>query len=188
MRSFSQLSYTYNKPCLVFLQCSCVFPANARNGDRTLTHPKVARAIALISTFHARNHRIDPMYTKKTPSELPSTHFLNEPAPPRGLNFIRPTISRISSVDVSVACEKRGLSSRLHCCSSTVGARPSSVWYMRNGLCRSAPRPCEPWSPRRWWCVVGISGAGSRGCDMLDGEDGGYKGVRRVLLWDRSAD
>ena len=162
------------------------FPTNARNGHRTLTHPKVARAIALISTFHARNQRINPMYTKELP-ELASTHLLNKPAPPRGLNFIRPTISRISSVDVSVACEKRGLSSRLHCC-STVGARPSSVWYMRNGLCRSAPRPCEPWSPRRWWCVVGIFGAGRRGRDMLDGEDGGYKGVRSVFLWNGLAD
>jgi hypothetical protein len=30
--------------------------------------------------------------------------------------------------------------------------------------------------------VVGIPGAGGRGCEIPDGEDVGYKGVRSVLL------
>lgn len=31
--------------------------------------------------------------------------------------------------------------------------------------------------------VVGISGAGGRGCEVYDGEDGGYKGLWSMLLW-----
>lgn len=129
-----------------------------------------------------------PHVYQETPPDLASTHLLNKPAPPCGLNVIRPTISRILSVDVSVTSETWLIaSSPLLTARSALGHRPCGICAML--YVSQHPRPCEPWSPRRWWCVVGILGARSVGGAMgwIVG-DGGYKGGRRVLLWNCFAD
>jgi hypothetical protein len=137
--------------------------------------------------IHRRHHRIHSLsclYTKN-PSPTSRNH-ISHICP---TNLLRhadsissdphpPGLQASTSPDSSLAT-KRGLSHRLHCCSTGV-ARTSSVWYMRNALCQSAPRSCAPWSPRRWWCVVGIPGAGGRGWEMV--KMGGYKGVRMYVF------
>jgi hypothetical protein len=118
---------------------------------------------------------------QETPPDLASIQSSTF-APPRGLNFIRPTISRILSVDVSVTSETWLIaSSPLLTARSALGHRPCGICAML--YVSQHPRPCEPWSPRRWWCVVGILGARSVGGAMgWIVEDGGYIGGRRVLL------
>jgi len=123
-----------------------------------------------------------PHVYQETPPDLASTHLHKKSAPPRGLNFIRPTISRILSVDVSVTSETWLIaSSPLLTARSALGHRPCGICAML--YVSQHPRPCEPWSPRRWWCVVGIWGARRSGVRWAGWcEDGGYIGGRRVLL------
>ena len=138
-------------------------------------------------------NRIDPNNSRETSLHQPHVYqktshrprintFLRHFAPPRGLNFVRPTISRILSVDVSVTSETWLIaSSPLLTARSALGHRPCGICAML--YVSQHPRPCEPWSPRRWWCVVGILGARSVGGAMgWIVEDGGYIGGRRVLL------
>lgn len=133
------------------------FPANAGGRSLDLGACKLHQQITLISTFRAKHHCVDSMYTKNS-SQTRINTSLRHFAPPRGLNFFRPTISRMFSVDVSVTGETWLIASPpLLIARSALGHRPCGICAML--YVSQHPRPCEPWSPRRWWCVVGILGA-----------------------------
>jgi hypothetical protein len=88
-----------------------------------------------------------PVSTSASFSEVAST-LSPTYAPRHGPNFVRPTSARTSSVHVpdNIATWLTDFVSTA--ARSLLGQRPCGICAVLYG--KSDPRPCAPWSPRRW--------------------------------------
>lgn len=141
------------------------FPANAGGRFLYLGACKLHQQITLISTFRAKHHCVNSMYTKNS-SQTRINTFLRHFAPPRGLNFSDPQSPEISA-STPPSPAKRGLSPRLHCLQHGRRSAIVRVVYAQCSMSVSIQGLVSLGHQDAGGALLGFWEPGCRGCDVL---------------------